>query len=76
MLAGDGRHGRLEDAVNTVLDDQRIVVGFDVNIRGAALESGEDGGIDQADDGADIFFAGQLLDGDVFVLAIRSALKR
>ena len=45
----------------------RIVVGLDVNVGGAALESGEDGGVDQADDGADVFFAGQLLDGDVFV---------
>ena len=67
MLAGDGRHGGLQHAVDAVLDDHRIVVGFDVNIGGAALESGEDGGVDQADDGADVFFAGQLLDGDVFV---------
>jgi hypothetical protein len=58
VLTGDGGHGRLEHAINAVLDDQRIVVGFNVNIRGAALESGEDGGIDQPDDGADIFFAG------------------
>ena len=67
VLACDGRHGRLQHAVDAVLDDQRIVVGFDVNIGGAALESGEDGGIDQADDGADVFFAGQLLNGDVFI---------
>ena len=38
-----------------------------MNIGGAALESGEDGRVDQPDDGADVFFAGELLDGDVFV---------
>ena len=67
VLAGDGRHGGLQHAVDAVLDDDRIVVGLDVNVGGAALESGEDGGVDQADDGADVFFAGQLLNGDVFV---------
>ena len=44
-----------------------IVVGFDVNVGGAALEGGEDGGVHEADDGADVFFAGELLNGDVFV---------
>ena len=44
-----------------------IVVGFDVDVGGAALESGEDGGVNEANDGADVFFAGELLDGDVFV---------
>ncbi len=67
VLAGDGRHGFLEHAVDAVLDVEGVVVGLDVDVGGAALESGEDGGIDQADDGADVFFAGQLLDGDVFV---------
>ncbi len=67
VLARDGRHGFLENAVDAVLDVERVVVGFDVDVGGAALESGEDGGVDQADDGADVFIAGQLLDGDVFV---------
>ena len=71
VLAGDGRHGRLQHAVDAVLDDHRIVVGLDMNVGGAALESGEDGGVDQANDGADVFFAGQLLDGDIFVLSYR-----
>ena len=38
-----------------------------MNVGGAPFESGEDGGVDQPDDGADVFFAGELLDGDVFV---------
>ena len=38
-----------------------------MNVGGAAFERGEDGGVDQADDGADVFFAGQLFDRDVFV---------
>ena len=67
MLARDGRHGRLQHAVDAVLDDDRIVVGLDMNIGGAAFERGEDRGIDQPDDRADVFFAGQLLDRDVFV---------
>ena len=68
MLARDGRHGFLQHAVDAVLDVHRIVVALDVNVGGAALERGEDGGVDQADDGADVLgFAGQLLDRDVFV---------
>ncbi len=67
MLAGDGRHGLLQHAVDAVLHMHRVVVGLDVNVGGAALESGEDGGVHQPDDGADVFFAGELLDGDVFV---------
>ena len=46
----------------------RVVVALDVDVGGAALESGEDGGVDEANDGADVFgFAGELLDGDVLV---------
>jgi hypothetical protein len=67
MLAGDGRHGRLEDAVDAVFHMQAVVVGLDVDIGGAPLESGEDGGVDQADDRADVLFGGQLFDRDVFV---------
>jgi hypothetical protein len=67
VLAGDGGHGGLEHAVDAVLDVDIVVVGLDVNVGGAALEGGEDGGVDQANDGADVFFAGELFDGDVFV---------
>ncbi len=70
VLARDGRHGCLQHAVDAVLDDQRVVVCFDVNIRGAAFERGEDGRIDQADDRADVFFRGQLLDRDVFIRVV------
>src|ERR1700733_3426990 len=66
VFAGDRRHGHLQHAVDAVLYDHRVVVGFNANIGGAALERGEDGGVDQANNGADVFFAGELLDGDVF----------
>ncbi len=54
MLLGDGLHGLLQHAVNTVLDDHRVVAGLDVNIAGAPLQRGKDRGVDQADDGADV----------------------
>jgi hypothetical protein len=40
------------------------------HVGGAALKRGEDGGVDQANDGADVFFAGELFDGYVFVGAV------
>jgi hypothetical protein len=40
---------------------------FDVNIAGAPLQRGEDRGIDQADDRADVGLGRQLLDRDGFV---------
>ncbi len=67
MLAGDGRHSLLQDAVDAVLDMHRVVVSLDVNVRGSPLQSGEDGRVHQANDGADVLFAGQLLDGDILV---------
>uniref|UniRef100_E6QI37 Uncharacterized protein n=1 Tax=mine drainage metagenome TaxID=410659 RepID=E6QI37_9ZZZZ len=67
MFAGNGRHGGLKDAVNAVLDEQGIVIGFDMDVRGAALERGKDGGVDEADDGAKVFIGGKLLDRDAFV---------
>ena len=67
MLARDGRHRLLQHAVDAVLDMHRIVISLDVNIRGAPFQSGEDGRVHQPDDGADVFFAGQLLDGDILV---------
>jgi len=42
VLPGHRRHGRLQDAVDAVLDDHGVVVGFDMNIGSAALERGED----------------------------------
>ena len=71
MLARDGRHGRLQHAVDAVLHHHRVVVGLDVNVGGAPLQRGEDGRVHQPDDGADVLFAGQLLDGDVFVRRCR-----
>ncbi len=67
MLARDGRHGLLQHAVDAVLDEERVVVGLEMDIRGAAFERGEDGGVDQADDGRDVVFGGDALDGDVLV---------
>jgi hypothetical protein len=53
VLAGDGGHGLLQHAVDAVLDhDTAVVVCLEVDVGGAALERGEDGGVDQADDGA------------------------
>ena len=67
VLARDGRHGLLQHAVDAVLDEERVVEGFEVDIGSAALERGEDGGVDEADDGGDVVVRGELLDGDVFV---------
>ena len=53
VLAGDGGHGLLEDAVDAVLDEERVVEGFEVDIGGAAFEGRKDGGVDKADDGRD-----------------------
>ena len=67
MLLGDGLHGLLQHAVDAVLDDHRVVARLDVNIAGAPLQRGEDGGVDQANDRALIGLARQLLDRDGFV---------
>jgi hypothetical protein len=74
----DGRHSRLQNAVDAVLDDQRVVIRFQVDVRGAALERGEDGGIHQPDDGADVLFRSKLLDRDVLIGIIfgRDDVKR
>jgi len=46
----------------------RIVIALDVDVGSAALQSGKDGGVDEADDGADVLgLAGELFDGNVFV---------
>ena len=67
VLFGDGLHRLLQHAVNAVLDDHRIVARFDVNVTGAPLQGGEDGRVHQADDGTDVGFRRQLLDGDGLV---------
>ena len=38
-----------------------------MNVRSAAFQGGEDGGIHQPDDGADVLFRGELLDRDVLI---------
>ncbi len=71
MLFADGRHGVGEHAVDAELDDDRVVARLDVNVAGAALERGENRGIDEADDRAHVRAGGgrQLVDGDGFVVA-------
>jgi len=59
----DRPHGRLEHAVDAVLDVHRVVLGLDVDVARPPLNGGEDHRVDQADDGADV--AGEPLDGEV-----------
>src|SRR5690348_4334426 len=70
VLLGDGIHGLLQHAVNAVLDVHRVVASFDVNVAGPPLQRGEDGGVHQANDGTDVAFGGQPLDGDSLVAAL------
>ncbi len=67
VLLGDGLHGLLQHAVDAVLDDHGVVARLDVNIAGAPLQGGKDGGVHQADDGADVGLGRQLLDRDGLV---------
>src|SRR5271170_6109542 len=67
---GEGLHGVLQHAVNAVFDDDFGVAGFDVNVTGASLESGEDDRVHEADDGADAGIARELVHGDVFVAVL------
>ena len=69
MLLADGRHGLGEHAVDAELDAHRIVAGLDVNVTGAPLQRGKDGGIDQPDDRADVALRGQPVDGDAVFAA-------
>ena len=64
---GKRLHGVLQDAVNAVFDDHFGVARFDVNVTGAALEGGEDYGVNQAHDGADAGIARELVHRNVFV---------
>src|SRR6185369_3228038 len=69
MFFRDRRHGRLQHAIDAVLDDDRVIARFDVNIGSAPLQSGEDGGIHQADDRRYISFGGEAFDRDRLVAA-------
>src|SRR6185437_2937927 len=60
MLARNGSHGRLQHAVNAVLHMERIVIGFDVDVRCPPLQRGKDGCVHQPDDWADVLFRGEL----------------
>src|SRR4029077_17730002 len=64
---GERLHGVLEDAVNAVLDGDFGIPGLDMNVTGAALEGGEDDGVDEADNGDHTGIAGEPLHGNVFV---------
>ncbi len=59
-----------ENAVNAVFHDHFGVARFDVDVTGAALESSEDNGVHQANDGAHAGFAGELLHRNVFVAVL------
>ena len=68
MLLGDRLHGRLEHAVDAVLDDDLGVAGLDVDVGGAAVQGVEDGGVDELDDGRGVGL--DLVDGqDLFAAA-------
>src|SRR5438309_87105 len=67
VLAGNRRHGLLQDAVDAVLDEQAVVAGLEVDVGGAALKRGEDSGVDKPDDRRNVAFAREPLDRDVLV---------
>ena len=50
VLLGDGLHGRLEHAVDAVLDHHLGVAGLDVDVRGAAVQGIEDRRVHETDD--------------------------
>ena len=60
----------VQHAVDAELDAHRIVASLDVNVAGPPLQRGEDRGIHQADNRADVALRGQPVDGDA-VLAAR-----
>jgi hypothetical protein len=51
VLARDGLHGRLQHAVDAVLDHHLGVPGLDVDVRGAPVQGVEDRGVHELDDG-------------------------
>src|SRR4029077_19850650 len=66
-LLGKSLHGVLQHTVDAVLDDDFGVARLDVNVTGAALERGEDDGVNEANDRAHAGIARELVHGDVFV---------
>src|SRR6185437_660583 len=65
VLARNGRHRRLQHAVDAVFHQQGIVIGFDMDVRCAPFESGEDRRVHQPDDRRNVLFRRQLFDRDV-----------
>jgi len=66
-LLGDGLHGVLQHAIDTVFDGDFGVTRFDVDITGAALECGEDNGLHEAHDRAGGAIASQTIAGNRLV---------
>src|SRR6185437_12931492 len=67
---GDGRQGRVQHAVNAVLDVDFGVAGLDVDVAGAALERGVNGRVHQLDDGVDVPVGGEALDRNGLVAGL------
>ena len=70
VFFGNGLHGLLQHAINAVLDDHRIVARLNMNVAGAPLQGGENGGIHQADDGTHLAVGSQPLDGNILVATL------
>ena len=67
VLLGDRLHRLLQDTVDAVFHEYRIVLGLDVNIARPSLQRGEDGGVDEADDRTDVLFRRKTFDRDGLV---------
>src|SRR5713101_7183640 len=63
-LLGDGLHGVLQHAIDTVFDGHLGVSRFDVDVAGAALERGEDNGLHEAHHRAGGAIASQAVAGN------------
>ena len=61
----DRPHGRLQHAVDPVLDVHRIVLRLDVDVAGAALDRRIEGGVHEPDDRA--LIRGELFDAQLLV---------
>ena len=68
VLLGDRLHGRLEHAVDAVLDHHLVVAGLDVDVGGAAVQGVEDRGVDEADDRRLVGL--DLVDGEDFLAVV------
>ena len=69
VLLRDRRHGLRQHAIDTELDPDRVILGFDVNITGTTLQCGEYGGVHEPDDRAHIALCSQFVDRDALVAA-------